>query len=309
MKKIILNIAGILLQLDCEDRTSLTDSFRGFIHNHRKSSRKIWHLKSIGVDKRSSYRENTKIDKKILNIKKRFESIKGLNKDWSKDKQKLRSFNISNRYPLLNLSFYFGAPTFIDIKKKRITLFYLNKMKENYRKSFDSRFISYAYSQLLALNKGLLLHATAVIKNKKAYLFFGASGKGKSTVAQLCRRYKVLGDDIIAIRKNNTGYYAFSTPWKQKPFIKPDKYISARIEAVFFLKKSKMISFRPLREEDALIRVLSHHIHFFIYTESPLIEKIFFTSADFIKGIPSYEMEFRKDKSFWAKLEKVLGIR
>jgi len=309
MKKIILDIAGILLGLNCEDKTSLTDSFRRFMHNRKELSRKIWRLKFIGIDKRGSYRENTKIDKKMLNIRKRFEHIKRLNKDWLEKKDNLYSFNIPPRYPLLDFSFYLNVPTFIDIKKKRITRFHLGKRNGGYRKNFKSKFISYAYSQLLALNKGLLLHAAAVIKNKKAYLFFGASGKGKSTIAQLCRRYKVLGDDVIAIRKNSTGYYAFSTPWRQKPFIRVDKYISARIEAVFFLKKSKRICFRPIRQEEALIRILSHYIHFFICTESPLIEKIFFTSADFIKGVPAYEMEFRKDKDFWPKLEEVLGVK
>lgn len=173
---------------------------------------------------------------------------------------------------------------------------------------FNGKEMSYAYSQLFALNGGMLLHATAVIKDKKAFIFLGVGGAGKSTIANLSKRYKVLGDDIIAVRKKGGHYYAFSTPWKQAPFIKPDRHKKGRIWAIFFIKKSNRISFKSLQPEHALMRMLSSHIHFLVYTKRPLTEKIFFTAADFTKRIPAYEMEFEKTRDFWRKLKKEISV-
>lgn len=173
---------------------------------------------------------------------------------------------------------------------------------------FHFPIISYTYSQLLASNSGMLLHAAAVIKEKKAFLFLGVGGAGKSTIAGLSKRYKILGDDIIAVRKKGGRYYAFSTPWKQAPFIKPDRHIKGGISAVFFIKKSDKISFRLLQPECALMRILSSHIHFLVYTKRSLTKKIFFTAADFTKKIPAYEMKFEKTRNFWRELDKEISV-
>lgn len=172
----------------------------------------------------------------------------------------------------------------------------------------DGKSLSYAYSQLMASNRGMLLHATAVIKGKKAFIFLGVGGAGKSTIAGLSKRYKVLGDDIIAVRKMGGHYYAFSTPWKQAPFIKPDRHAKGRISAIFFIKKSDRTSFRSLQPEHALMKMLSNHIHFLVYTKRLLTEKIFFTTADFTKRIPAYEMEFEKTRDFWRELDKEIRV-
>ena len=174
----------------------------------------------------------------------------------------------------------------------------------------NGKFISYVCSQLLASNNGMLLHATAVVKDREAFIFLGVGGSGKSTIARLSKRYKVLGDDIIAVRKKGGHYYAFSTPWKQAPFIKPERHAKGRIWAIFFIKKSDRISFKSLQPEHALMRMLSSHIHFLVCTKRPLTEKIFFTAADFTKRIPAYEMEFEKTRDFWRELEeKTNGAR
>lgn len=167
-----------------------------------------------------------------------------------------------------------------------------------------SKLVSYTYSQILAMNSGMLLHATAVIKGINAFLFLGVGGSGKSTIAAISKKHKVLGDDIIALRKKDGRYYAFSTPWAQGAFIKPDRRLNGKIAAVFFIKKSDRISFDPIEPEEALARILSNHIHFLVYTARPLLKSIFTTAHDFVKSIPAYEMEFEKDRDFWSELEK-----
>jgi ABC-type oligopeptide transport system ATPase subunit len=150
----------------------------------------------------------------------------------------------------------------------------------------------------------MLLHAAAVVKDKKTFLFLGVSGSGKSTVAALSKKYKVLGDDIIAVRKIDKTYYAFPTPWKQMKMLAVNPSLKGKIQAIFFLKKSSRIFFRYLPPEETLSRILSSHIHFLIYTDKPFLKNLFATAVNFAKQIPAYEMEFTKNANFWQKLEK-----
>jgi hypothetical protein len=202
-------------------------------------------------------------------------------------------------------SFYFNDPVEIDIKRRQLRYFYLRKNMSR-GLNFDSRFIVFAYSQILASIQGVLLHAAAVVKGGEAYLFFAPANGGKSTVVQLSKKYQVLGDDIIALRKIKRGFFAFSTPWKQGEFISLKPSSKVRIKAVFFLKKSNQVYFRPVKPEEALVRTLSKQIHFFLHTQRQLVKKIFFTAAGFFKTIPAYEMHFNQDDDFWPKLEMVI---
>jgi hypothetical protein len=281
-QRVILNIAGLGLRIDSFSRTPSLDSLNKFIFTGGAPKIPLWHLESRRVDKNFFYDASHLKELRPLRLKKRLARFPALKKDLK---------TVIDNY----------SPIFIDPKNRKIVHFALNQGKKS-----SPPFITYAYAQILALSQGLLLHSSAVVKNKKAYLFFGASGEGKSTVAELSKSHQVLGDDVIVIKKKGSQYFAFSTPWKQKPFIKPRPCLSAPLEAIFFLKKAKKISFKPISKPEALVRILSWHTHFFFYTARPMVDKIFFTAARLVKSIPAYEMEFSKDKDFWPALERCL---
>jgi hypothetical protein len=177
------------------------------------------------------------------------------------------------------------------------------------KKGFDDRLLSYAYSQILASKGGGLLHATAVSRGGKTSLFFGSSGGGKSTVAVLSRGHRIIGDDVVAVRRIGRGFYAYSTPWRQSGLVNASACIKGKIAALFFLKKSKRIHFKPLKPQEALRRIVDRHIHFLRYTEMPLSGKAFFAAEDLARGVPAYEMEFKKEADFWPLLEKTINGR
>ena len=88
----------------------------------------------------------------------------------------------------------------------------------------DSEYISTGrsfYTQLLGFN-GLLLHASAVVKDGYAYLFSAPSGTGKSTHTTLWRKtfgydeVLMLNDDKPALRLEDGRWYAYGTPWSGK---------------------------------------------------------------------------------------------
>lgn len=65
---------------------------------------------------------------------------------------------------------------------------------------------------------GIMLHASAVVKDGRAYLFTAPSGSGKSTHTELWLKAfgdsaYILNDDKPAIRLENGIFYAYGTPW------------------------------------------------------------------------------------------------
>lgn len=104
------------------------------------------------------------------------------------------------------------------------------------------------YRQLLSYD-GLLLHASAVVVDGRAYLFSAPSGTGKSTHTRLWQqvfgsdRVQILNDDKPALRRENGIWYAYGTPWSGKH----DISINARIPlgGICFLEQSAENSIAP----------------------------------------------------------------
>lgn len=307
MKNITLTIAGIPLAIKSIKSDFSTPAFKRFQSNPDKPANNRWQLESLGIDKTPFFQPRQLFKNKISLIKKRF-IFSDQSQAECKEKQKKLSC-LHSIYPNIwpSTSFYFSDPVEINLKKRKINHFYVKENATDEIAGVDSRLITFAYSQILASLQGILLHGACVIKGNEAFLFLAKGGGGKSTVAKLSKKYCVLGDDVIAVRQVNGKFLAFSTPWKQKKFIRPQSNLKAKIKAVFFLKKANYISFKPLRPEEALVKLLSQQIHFFLYTEKPLAEKIFFTAANLFKAIPAYEMHFRKNDNFWPMLEKTIN--
>jgi len=208
----------------------------------------------------------------------------------------------SGLYPVI--SPHFNGRALIDARAGKITYPYPKSPEID----FDSRLICYAYSHILALNHGLLLHATAVERNGQAYLFCGPSGAGKSTVAYLSWQYRVLGDDVVAVRKAKRGYHVFPTPWWQKSVVDFDSGHPVRIRAIFFIEKSGRRWLKPVGKDEAFSAFLVSCIHYFTYMKRPLVDKAFSTALGLIKSVPVYKMGFSRNGDFWPLLDKELNI-
>lgn len=76
------------------------------------------------------------------------------------------------------------------------------------------------YTQLLKFD-GMMLHASCVVVDGRAYLFTAPSGTGKSTHTTLWLnhfgdRAYILNDDKPALRLEDGLWYAYGTPWSGK---------------------------------------------------------------------------------------------
>jgi hypothetical protein len=67
----------------------------------------------------------------------------------------------------------------------------------------------------LALDGGLLLHAAGVFIHDQGYVFTGASGTGKSTIAQLLADQDalILSDERVILRRQGASITVYGTPW------------------------------------------------------------------------------------------------
>lgn len=78
---------------------------------------------------------------------------------------------------------------------------------------------AYFYEKLTKYN-GVMLHASCVEYEGKAYLFSARSGTGKSTHTHLWLKYlngaRIINDDKPAIRLVDGKFYAYGTPWSGK---------------------------------------------------------------------------------------------
>lgn len=114
------------------------------------------------------------------------------------------------------------------------------------------------YYQLLRFD-GLMLHASAVVMDGKAYLFSAPCGTGKSTHTKLWLRVfgdraTILNDDKPALRLENGVWYAYGTPWSGKH----DLNINTRVPlgGIAFLERASQNTLERMNPKEAIFHIL-----------------------------------------------------
>jgi hypothetical protein len=118
--------------------------------------------------------------------------------------------------------------------------------------------------------QGIMLHASAVALDGKAYLFSGQSGIGKSTHTGLWQqtfgdKVKLFNDDKPALRRFDGEWYAYGTPWSGKHGININMKVP--VAGICFLKRGDQNKIRRLSPTEALPQILSQTLRKFKDTE------------------------------------------
>lgn len=170
---------------------------------------------------------------------------------------------------------------------------------------FDA-FLRILYSFWLVRTGGFLLHAAGVSDGKGAYVFFGVSGSGKTSVARLSADRSILSDELVAIRKQNSSYQIHATPfWGE--FAKGGENCSARLKKIFLLKKDNDNYVTELGRPEALAALLPCVL--FFGENTGLADNLFDACCEMIESIPFFELHFLPDGSFWRCLTSTTGGR
>ncbi len=143
---------------------------------------------------------------------------------------------------------------------------------------------------------GIMLHASAVAVDGKAYLFSGQSGIGKSTHTELWQqtfgdKVKLFNDDKPALRRLEGEWYAYGTPWSGKHGININMKVP--IAGICFLKRGDQNTIRRLSPMEALPQVLAQTLRKFKDAErlSLMLSHI----DKLVKEVPMYELYNRPE--------------
>ena len=158
------------------------------------------------------------------------------------------------------------------------------------------------YSISVIKNGGLVLHASAVLRNGKAYIFFGPSGSGKTTVARLSQEFPVLDDESIFIKRRNSSYQAYGTAEAQKSIAKAqrgDMKVEGAfpIQGLYKLTQDKKVYLSRLPISQAIVE---------LFTIPALLKglaghkRLLLNLSNLVTEIPCFDLHFRQDNSFWG---------
>ena len=146
------------------------------------------------------------------------------------------------------------------------------------------------YRNLIAFD-GMMLHASAIAIDGKAYLFSADSGTGKSTHTRLWRelfgdRAIMVNDDMPFLQITSNGVLAYGSPWSGKHGLATN--ICVPLQGICFLSRGKenVIS----RAEPASLAVQLHR-QAHIPLQEPLAEKALALVQTLAKTVPLWQMQ------------------
>jgi len=146
-----------------------------------------------------------------------------------------------------------------------------------------------------------VFHSSAVIKSGKAYVFLGPSGAGKSTIANSSKRYIILSEEIVGIRKVDSEYFAYSIPFKEKSEFLYRSRKPFPIKGIFLPIKSEKNSIKRIEKASSLARILTIPSGFdFLASDKEFLDA-FYSIVDKVK---CYELNFLPDDSFWRCVDE-----
>jgi hypothetical protein len=182
---------------------------------------------------------------------------------------------------------------------------YLNEDAQALADPFYGPTLELLMVNLLALEKGAIIHACGIVRKETGILFVGESGAGKSTLAKLLSRAKeveVLSDDRVIVRKGRRAFWIHGTPWHgEGAFVSPR---AAKLERVFFLKHGSTNSITDVEGIDSPSKLLT--CSFPPHWDSKGMDFTLGFYADLTAKVPCYELGFRPDQSIVEFLQTIV---
>ena len=148
----------------------------------------------------------------------------------------------------------------------------------------------------LLQHTGMMLHASAVEMDGKAYLFSGQCGAGKSTHTRVWQatfgeRAQIFNDDKPALRYLDGRWYAYGTPWCGKDGINQNKKVP--LAGICFMVQSKENKIRRLSAKEAITKICEQTL---VRFRNPANLERMLTQLDkLVRDIPVFELENRPE--------------
>src|SRR5580700_1994479 len=151
-------------------------------------------------------------------------------------------------------------------------------------------------TMVLLPQRGFLLHGATVVRDGRAYIFFGRSGAGKSTVASLSPEGSVLTDEISLLKFTDGCWQAYGTPfWGEFRAAGQNEHYP--IAGIYTLVQSAEDRVESLTTKE-MIRALLPCVLFF-NSRVEANEDLLRLLLGFVAQVPCQRLHFRRDDRFW----------
>ncbi|MBI3366152.1 hypothetical protein HY041_00800 [Candidatus Roizmanbacteria bacterium] len=154
-------------------------------------------------------------------------------------------------------------------------------------------------------HNGFILHSSGNIYHKRAVLFLGKPGAGKSTaMGVLAERYISIADDSLIIKKEGKIFICYQTPLIETNYWVKKKAAHFPIGGVFFLKKSSRYEIKEITDKNYIINRISKQI----WVGGGLTSRQMKYVLKFIKINKFYFLYFGKNKKkLWSLFKHKLS--
>jgi hypothetical protein len=161
---------------------------------------------------------------------------------------------------------------------------------------------------LLSGRGGLFIHSCAVALKGEGILFAGVSGSGKSTMAELWRRFgpsssRVIDDEHILARSSTELTMLFGAPWSRGA--RKATFSRTPAKAIFFLSHGDRNQCTHLSSGEALAQLMSQ-VFLPVWSQEQL-ERTLQTCAGLLENIECYGLQFVPDAEGVGFVQDVLG--
>lgn len=147
---------------------------------------------------------------------------------------------------------------------------------------------------------GLMLHAAAIHRRGRGFLFLGRSGAGKTTVCRVSKADRTLNDDLVILYPERDGWMIHSTPFTNPSQVRPNR-LSAPAAGLYRLVQAREVRLRPLTPGEALAEVIASIP---VLTQDPSrLGALLSRCEQLISDVPAYSLDFLPDDSFWQVVD------
>lgn len=153
-------------------------------------------------------------------------------------------------------------------------------------------FVGAEFYRKFILQGGIMIHASAVEVDRKAYLFSASSGTGKSTHTKQWQklfgeeRAVIINDDKPAVRRGEDGWYAYGTPFSGKT----DKQVNrkVRMQGLCMLERGTENRIRRMEAGEAIPMLMQQTI---VSRKRELAEALLIILDQLFREVPIYRMQ------------------
>ena len=153
--------------------------------------------------------------------------------------------------------------------------------------------------------KMVQFHSSIVEIRKQGIMFLGTSGIGKTTQAELWKKYRsarIVNGDVVFVQEKNDKFWGWGTPWHgSSPYC---ENANVPVYALIVLKQAQENSIRRL-EGFEKVQMVSNNIIYPTWLENGM-ELCLETLDHLLSSLPVYELSCRPDEDAVRLTEKTI---